>query len=140
MERPQRRCTKLMNDFYYLSYAKRLSKVSLDSMLFRNTIHDLMMGFRVVKGYYTHILPSTFFTFNNDTRNRRCNRYKLQKTNARTNLRKTFWSQRIFDLWNKIPDKFFDAKSPKEFKLYLLNNFKENITNYLESKHKSVRY
>ena len=138
IEKPQRRCTKLIKNFYNLSYSERLQHIELDSILFRNTVHDLILGFKIVKGFYSDISPSSFFIFNNDTRTRRCNRYKLQKQISHTNIRKTFWSQRILYLWNKIPDNYFDAKSPAEFKKYLINNFRQSIIEYLKPKISSI--
>ena len=88
--------------------------------------------------HFAHLLLQ-FFTM---TEKATMQSTQITKQIFRTNSRKTFWSQRIFYLWNKILDNFFDAKSPKEWKNIssFINKFRQNITDYLGPKLRSIQY
>ena len=51
----------------------------------------------------------------NSTRTRR-HRFKLVKSRARLDIRKYFFSNRVIDYWNKLPEHVVEANSVNMFK------------------------
>ena len=139
VERPHRRFTKLSQNQWANSYKCRLALFEQKSLLFRRITHDLVIAFKVIKGYYSNIEPNQFFAFNT-SKTRRKNRFKLIVPYSRTSLRQNFWSVRIINLWNKIPDCVFDATTVPAFKSLLMREFTDEIEKYMQSEFSGIDF
>ncbi len=83
------------------NYDERLGMLGLDKLSFRRTINDLIMCRNIVFGYV--VLPySNFFTPSFAVSNRP-NPHKIQKVHVSIDSVKYFFSNRVVELWNKLP-------------------------------------
>jgi hypothetical protein len=139
VERGQRRYSSLIPAFIDQSYSERLQNLNLDTLLFRRFARDLFLVFKLVKGLFSGIPVDTFFTRSNSAYDIRHHRYHFKKPKAETNVRRHFWSVRIINLWNNIPDSTFDLPV-SQFKLYLYNTYKPKIIEYIKSQYYSIDY
>src|SRR6266516_5589054 len=75
---------------------------------------DLIEVFKMLKGFskvdYKHYFQLV------DNSNTRENKYKLVKSRSRLDIRKHFFSQRVVNEWNKLPDAVVEAESVNSFK------------------------
>jgi len=74
---------------------------------------DLIETFKLVKGI-TKVDHETFFTINENIS--RGNMYKFVKYRSRLNIRASFFSQRVVNDWNKLPNDVVSADSVNAFK------------------------
>ena len=84
---------------------------------------DLIEVFKIVKGF-DKIDYSFFFKKSNTSL--RGHSEKLYKEACKLNIRKNYFSQRVVDIWNKLPQNIIDCTS--------VNNFKNKIDYYILSK------
>ena len=143
LERPQRRFSKLVTDFYDISYADRRDEIRVETLLFRRIVNDLTMVYKVFKGYYRDISPNIFFDLQKPgiTRARtNMHRYYLLQPMAKKNVRLSFWSVRVIKLWNGLPDWCFDLTSVVRFKRFLNSDFSTDIYDYIKNNYPSIDF
>ena len=114
LERVKRRATRMIKEFGNLSYEERLRRTELTSLKERRTRGDLTETFKIVKGL-NDVNYTKFFhlSANNKTRG---NSLKLEKKQCNSNIRQSFFSQRIVNEWNKLPEVVVAAESVNSFK------------------------
>ena len=114
LEKVQRRATKMIEGFGKLSYNERLRRTGLTTSEERRTRGDLIETFKMVKGI-NKVDYTKFFSMseNNITRE---NSYKLEKKQCNTSIRSSFFSQRIVNHWNGLPEEVVSAESVNTFK------------------------
>ena len=95
-------------------YMTRLKKTGLSSLQERRDRGDLIQVFKLVKGI-DKMDYRLFFQFVKSNRTRG-HRYKLIKNSCRLELRKIFFSQRVIDIWNKLPEFVVEATTVNAFK------------------------
>src|SRR5215831_6184977 len=116
LERVQKRATKMINGLSKLSYPNRLRECQLLPLEKRRVRGDLIEVFKLLKGF-DKVDYNKFFQIN--PRNRtRGHSLKLNKSRSRTDIRKNFFSQRVINSWNKLPQNVIDADSVNTFKNY----------------------
>jgi hypothetical protein len=75
---------------------------------------DLIQVFKLIKGFdkldYAHFFQ---LVLNNRTRG---HSYKLVKLRSNTNIRSNFFSQRVINSWNSLPEYVVQAESVNSFK------------------------
>ncbi|KAK6178413.1 hypothetical protein SNE40_013205 [Patella caerulea] len=107
-----RRGTKLISGLKDLSYEERLEKLKLPSMAFRRARGDVIEAYK-----YTHGLYKTDQIFELDTdKTRRGHSYKLKKRHCKTATRSNFFSYRVVNEWNSLPEDVVSAPSLNAFK------------------------
>ena len=112
IERVQRRATKLVPKIKMLSYTERLKKLKLPSMYYRRARGDMIEAFKYLTRVYKTDNP---LVRDYDTRTRG-HHQKLKKLHAKTQIRKNFFSIRVVDLWNSLPQDIVSSKSVNLFK------------------------
>ena len=112
VESVQRVFTKKLPIMKYLTYKERLSVLSLESFELRRLKADLVMCFKILKGF-TNINPSQFFTWS--SRTSRGNSMKLYYPDSRVTAREHFYSVRVVQLWNKLPEEVVSASTVSAF-------------------------
>jgi ribonucleases P/MRP protein subunit RPP40 len=117
LEKVQRRALKMIRGFKELSYEERLRRCKLDSLEKRRVRGDLIETFKIIKGISGIRIDKLFIT--SHTQNLRGNNFKLYKGNCRLDQRKYFFSQRIVDRWNRLPNYVIEAESVNQFKIKL---------------------
>ena len=96
-----------------LSYDDRLKQCGLTTLQQRRARGDLIQVFKMLKGF-DKVDYRKYFSISNTTT--RGHLLKLHKSRSRLDLRKYFFSQRVVDMWNKLPEEVVESKSINEFK------------------------
>jgi ribonucleases P/MRP protein subunit RPP40 len=114
LERVQRRATKLIEGYKDLSYEDRLDKTGLISLEKRRVRGDLIQVFKMINGI-DKIDYRKFFEMSgvHRTRGHNC---RLIKKRSKLDIRKYFFSQRVVNSWNVLPQEVVDATSVNAFK------------------------
>jgi ribonucleases P/MRP protein subunit RPP40 len=114
IERVQRRATKLIEGYKNLSYENRLHLTGLITLEKRRVRGDLIQVFKMIKGI-DNIDYNKFFEISKSHRTRGHN-CRLVKNRSKLDVRKYFFSQRVVNSWNKLPQEVVDATSLNSFK------------------------
>ena len=122
LEKVQRRATRLVKGIRDLPYERRLDILNLYPLSMRRIRGDLIETFKILKGI-DHVDPSTFFQMSH-TSHLRGHSLKLFKKRSRTVLRRNFFSNRVVDQWNQLPDDVIDADTVNSFKNRLDRHWK----------------
>jgi hypothetical protein len=113
----------------HLSYEDRLTLTGLTTLEERRTRGDLIEVFKMIKGLNKTDYRN-FFTLAQNARTRG-HRFKLLKKRSRLDIRKHFFSQRVVNEWNYLPDYVVESES--------VNSFKNNYDRYVGSDSRLLR-
>lgn len=119
LEKVQRRATKLVKGLQYKSYEERLRLLGITSLEKRRIRGDLIQVFRIVKGFDKVDLESFFELDNGGGHGLRGHQWKLKVKRSRLQLRGGFFSQRVINTWNRMPEGVVEAPSVNSFKIRL---------------------
>lgn len=122
LERIQRRATKLVKGLQHLTYEERLVALDIQSLERRRVRGDLIETYKVLTGKES-IESAQFFTPAAST-HLRGNVMKLFKSRSKLLLRQNFFSQRVVNQWNRLPQHVIQASS--------VNVFKSRLDKYLK--------
>ena len=111
-ESVQRAFTKKLPYMKCLTYKKRLSALCLESLELRRLKADLIVCFKILRGF-TNIIPSEFFVWSSCST--RGHSMKLYYPDSRVTVRQNFFSVRVVQLWNKLPEEVASASSVSAF-------------------------
>ena len=112
LEKVQRRATKLIPSLHNLSYSERLVKLGLPTLTYRRDRQDLVQVFNILNSDPTTHL----FTLDTDHRLRNNGRYIKKTEHYNGMIRQKFFTQRIINVWNKLPSYVVNARSLNTFK------------------------
>ena len=129
LEKVQRRATKHLRGLAHLTYESRLEILDLYSLYCRRQRGDMIETYKILKQHYD-LDPSTFFTLNTATT--RGHSLKLFKERSRLLVRQNFFTNRIVNLWNSLPDFIISAPTVATFKLRLDNFWKQSRYGHLQ--------
>ena len=111
--------TRLNYALHYIPYHVRIKKLKLTALETRRLRGDLIEVFKINKGF-EDANYNTFFKTASST-NLRGHSLKLFKHNLRLDTRKYFFSQRVFDMWNKLDIDLIASRTISAFKIHLNN-------------------
>ena len=141
LENVQRRATKLVPGLKDLSYEDRLRKLKLPTLTYRRKRGDMIETFKITSGLYDNaFIPLLEIKKDNTTRG---HSKKLYQHRANKDLRKNFFTNRIVNAWNNLPENVINAKNVNIFEHRLDNhwknqdlvyNYESNLTTGLEIK------
>ena len=114
IERVQRRATRGIVELRGKPYEERLRVAGLFSLERRRARGDLIQVFKMLRGL-DRVKFEDFFEPRNDSR-LRGHSVTLKKQKCRLDLKKYFFSNRIVDSWNKLPESVIGASSLTVFK------------------------
>ena len=114
LEKVQRRATKIIYGFSRLSYEERLRRLDLFPLHQRRIRGDLIETYKIITG--KEKIQSDKFFSKAETSYLRGNSHKLYKKQFRTDIRKHFFSMRVVDAWNKLPEKVVMSETTDQFK------------------------
>jgi len=126
MERIQRRATRIITECKGLNYESRLKALDLISIEDRQTRGDLIQVFKYIKGI-DNVDYKEFFQLADNSRTRG-HSFKIIKVRSRLEIRRNFFSQRVVNKWNELPQYVVEAESVNTFKNRLDSYWK----NYVE--------
>ena len=121
IEGVQRRATKIMQKLKDKEYPDRLKTLKLLSMQYRRDRGDMIETYKFNQGEYTSNYPFT----NEEDISRRGHSLKLKKGRFHTNVRKHFFTERVINLWNVLPDQIVGAPTITTFKNRLDQHWKQ---------------
>ena len=119
IENVQRRATKMLPGLKDLSYPERLRNLKLPTLAYRRMRGDMVETYKILNGHYDHDVASGILCLSSEQRSNqrdmRGHTKKLFKRRARLNIRQKFFSHRVVDIWNDLPQKTVDSPSIKCF-------------------------
>ena len=101
-------------NYWDLSYEERLEKTGLIPLEKRRVRGDLIEVFKMMKGF-DNVDFNKFFKISN-IKNTRGHFYKLSKQRCKGERRRNFFTQRVINYWNKLPQEVIEADSVNSFK------------------------
>ena len=113
LEKVQRRATKLIPSIASLPYEERLKKLDMPTLEDRRHRGDMIEVFKILKGIDK--VQEGFLELDTNPRTRG-NTLKLKKLRHRTQKRTMFFSSRVVNEWNKLPDWVIQSKTVMSFK------------------------
>ena len=127
VEAVQHRATKLIPGLQHLEYEERLRKLGLPTLVYRRHRGDMIQVFKYMTGKYnveTDMFPPPTV---NHTRG---HKYKTQKQRCRLQVRQKFFSQRVVEKWNNLPESVVLAPSLNSFKARLDKHWRDEPFHY----------
>jgi len=114
LEKVQRRATKMIEGCGKMSYEDRLKFTGLTTLEDRRNRGDLIEVFKTLKGF-NRVDYRQFFKLVEHSRTRG-HSFKLVKSRSRLEIRKNFFSQRVVNSWNNLPESVVEAETVNSFK------------------------
>jgi hypothetical protein len=122
IEGVQRRATKLVPEVKDKEYPERLKILDIATLAYRRKRADMIQVFKSLKGL-EDFDPSIFFTRSTYLATRG-HEFKLYKSDVKHAYRKHFFSQRIIDSWNGLPQEVVEQPTIVKFKIALDDHWK----------------
>ena len=116
IEGVQRRATRMIEGLGGVPYRQRLKRCNLISLEMRRLRSDLIQVFKIISGIDDIPINDLFTITQTRTRG---HQHKLYKKHCRLDARKYFFSQRIINEWNSLPEEIVNSLSVNEFKAKL---------------------
>ena len=129
LEGVQRRFTKRIIGTDGLTYEERLVYLRLPSLEYRRLRGDMIEVYKMCYHFYDPSIISKLLTFCDDNRTRG-HRFKLYKKDTNTKIAQNFFSNRVTNAWNNLPEETVNARS--------LNSFKNAVDRFFQNKMYSV--
>ena len=124
LERVQRRATKLVSCLREKSYEERLEELNLYPLEVRRVRGDIIEVFKILNGL-EDIDASELFTMSDMTTRGHNMKIFKKRLSKGLNLRRFFFSQRVIDNWNHLPENVVNTKTTNQFKNSFDNYLKE---------------
>ena len=125
VENVQRKFTKHVKGLNKFQYEERLHKLKLPSLEYRQIRGDLIQVYKIAHNYYDPITTQGIFNFSDNQRLRGHN-YKILKQRVNKSKYANFFTNRVVNMWNKLPYNIVNAKSIDNFKS-LIDDFNKDI-------------
>ena len=119
LEAVQRRATKLVPELKNMDYEDRLAKMNLPSLYYRRQRGDMIEVDKYLHDMYT--VGRGILELQGPSRTRG-HSLRLKKKFCKTALRKHYFSNRVVNPWNSLPESVIAAPS--------LNSFKAGLDRY----------
>jgi len=100
-----------------MPYKQRLNTLYLESLEHRRLVTDLTLAYQMPHGHYDTQLDATFCVIGiSRTRGHAC---KLLKPHCTIDATKYFFSNRVINTWNNLPDMVVHSPTLSTFKRHL---------------------
>jgi len=117
IEKVQKRATKLIINLKNMSYMDRLQRLKLPTLKYRRLRGDMIEVFKITHEIYDpEVSLKLAYHSGSITRG---NKYKLLNHRFHYDLRKHYFSARIVNIWNSLPDHVVDVNTVNLFKTRL---------------------
>ena len=117
LESVQRHFTKKIKGLGEKSYEERLIILKLPSLQYRRLRGDLIEVYKILHSFYDPVTTKTLLTKIPATSvTRKSNSLNLTKKRTNKNAYKNFFTNRINNVWNSLPEDIVNAKSLNIFK------------------------
>ena len=118
IEDVQRRATKWLPGMKDLAYTDRLAKLKLPTLIYRRHRGDMIEAYKILNNKYDSQLPK-FLQIYNCNYNTRGHQLKLVHQTYKTKVRENFFSNRIVNMWNDLPEDIVVSKTVDHFEKLL---------------------
>ena len=120
IEKVQKRTVNMISGLIANTYEEKLIELNLESLEYRRTKLDMVQTFKILKNI-DKVDERIWFTRANDytERNTRLNNNRdnlFRSKVSRTEVRNKFFSQRVINIWNNLPDHVKTATKVEQFK------------------------
>ena len=120
LENVQRRAVAMVTNLRGRTYGERLAELGMTSLEDRRRRGDLIQMFRIMAGK-DQVDPSTWFAQPQNREGAMATRLtsgwlNVERKLGRTEVRKNFWSVRVVDTWNALPDSVKSSSTVDIFK------------------------
>ena len=120
LENVQKRAIGMVTNFKGRTYEEKLAEAGMTTLEERRRRGDLIQAYRVLRGV-DEVDPQTWFnpaqTRNGATATRQNRGFlNVERGEATGEIRRNFWSQRVVDPWNSLPDSVKESASLDIFK------------------------
>jgi len=115
LENVQRRATKMVAGLKNLSYVQRLERLNLTTLEERRKRGDLVEMYKLLTEK-ENVDYQQFFRKEDSQHRLRGHSYKVLMPSVRTTLRKSFFSHRVLDRWNRLPKMVVHTDTVQMFK------------------------
>lgn len=116
LEKVQRKFTKRLPTFSYLSYPNRMDQLNICSLELRRLHLDLVYMYKLMKGLLNVSYENFFELKNTATRG---HSLTVKKSKFRLDVRKHFFSNTVINSWNYLPEPVISAQTVPIFKKLL---------------------
>ena len=117
LENVQRNFTKKIHGMKKKSYYERLKILRLPSLEFRRLRGDMIEVFKIVHGIYDTNTTNKFFTkVCEHSSTRKSNNLNLLKKRVNTNPFQKFFTNRVINTWNALPNDIVNTVNVNSFK------------------------
>ena len=124
LESIQRNFTKKIKGMREKSYEERLAKLKLPSLQYRRLRGDLIEVYKIIHEIYDPVTTKSLFTkVSSNSVTRKTNSLNLTKKRTNKNAYKYFFTNRINNVWNSLPNDIVNAKSLNIFKNKIDSHF-----------------
>ena len=113
LENAQRRATRQVQGLSDLTYEERLRNLNLPTLSYRRLRGDMIETYKILSKKYDPAVCEGLFELSTTTT--RGHDLKLSKPRANTNLKKYFFTHRVIDTWNSLPNSVIKAPNTKVF-------------------------
>jgi len=94
--------TKIIPEIIHLPCRERLKACKLPTLHFRQVRGDMIEMYKILTGKYdVDVTPKVLRMYDSTTRG---NVFKLNKGRAKYDLRKFYFTNRVVNAWNSLPD------------------------------------
>ena len=119
LEAVQKRMVKEVTGLQSRSYEERLVELGMETLEKRRLDQDLVQAYKILKEV-DNVDKSTWFQQVPADRIQHTRAteggHNIVRTNSRLELRRNFFSQRVAERWNALPQKAKEARTVVEFK------------------------
>ena len=120
IEKVQRHFTKKIIGMKNLSYNERLTRLKLPSLEYRRLRGDIIQVYKIVNGDYDPLTTQSLFNITNYNTNnintRQNNSTKLYKKRISTSLYHNFFTNRVINIWNSLPQEVVNVDTLSKLK------------------------
>ena len=127
IEQVQRNYSKCIIGLKDLTYKNRLVALKLPSLEFRRVRGDLIEVYKILNNKYDPITTKNLLTLCPNELPTRSHPYKLLKYRSNTEQFKHFFSNRVVNIWNKLPTNVVMATSVNSFKGHIDRHLSEHM-------------
>lgn len=120
LENVQKKAVRMISGLVGKTYEERLAEIGLPTLVDRRREYDMVQTYKILSGK-DMVEAEQWFTLANErtggvsTRQRTGTRNITPKF-GRTEIRSNFFSVRVTNEWNKLPDALKESKSTGQFK------------------------
>jgi len=124
LENVQRRATKLVPSIRELDYESRMKALKLPSLKYRRERGDMIEAYKYTHGLYD-VHPSPLpLDHNTATRG---HIFKLEKKRSSKTIKQKFFTRRVVNEWNTLPETVVEAPSLNSFKSRLDKHWSDRM-------------